>query len=70
MSESHSDIESSIGEGQSNFTSKIASGLPILLANFCLSYGRKLVTGCSGGVLDFLDPVLKRHSLDDLGEVV
>jgi hypothetical protein len=34
------------------------------------SYGRKLVTGCSGGVLGLLDAVLDRHSLDDLGEVV
>ena len=34
------------------------------------SYGRKLVTGFSGGVLDLLDPVLERHSLTDLGEVV
>ncbi len=34
------------------------------------SYGRKLVTDCSGGVLDLLESVVELHSLDDLGEVV
>jgi hypothetical protein len=33
-----------------------------------LSYARKLVTVISGGVFDLLDPVLERHSFDDLGK--
>ncbi len=33
------------------------------------SYARKLVTVISGGVFDLLDPVLERHSFDELGEV-
>ena len=33
------------------------------------SYARKLVTVTSGGVLDWLDPVLERYSFDELGEV-
>jgi len=33
------------------------------------SYAQKLVTVISGGVFDLLDPVLERHSFDDLGEV-
>ncbi len=32
------------------------------------SYARKLVTVISGGVFDLLDPVLERHSFDDLGK--
>lgn len=35
-----------------------------------VSYGQKLVTRLSGGVLDLLYPVLERHSLNDFGEVV
>ena len=34
-----------------------------------VSYARKLVTVISGGVFDLLDPVLERHSFDELGEV-
>ena len=34
-----------------------------------MSYGRKLVTERSGGVLNLLDSVLERHSLNDLTEV-
>ncbi len=33
------------------------------------SYAQKLVTGHSGGVFDWLDPVLERYSFDELGEV-
>ena len=33
-----------------------------------MSYARKLVTVISGGVFDLLDPVLERHSFDDLGK--
>jgi hypothetical protein len=33
------------------------------------SYGRKLVTGISGGVFDLLDPVLERYSFDEFGEL-
>jgi endonuclease/exonuclease/phosphatase family metal-dependent hydrolase len=37
----------------------------------CLtSYARKLVTAISSGVFDLFDPVLERHSFDELGEVV
>ena len=34
------------------------------------SYCRKLVTVCSGGVLNLLDSVLESHSLDDFGEMI
>ncbi len=34
-----------------------------------LNYARKLVTVISGGVFDLLDPVLERHSFDDVGEM-
>ena len=34
------------------------------------SYCRKLVTECSGGVLNLLDAVLEPHSLDDFGEMI
>ncbi len=33
------------------------------------NYARKLVTVISGGVFDLLDPVLERHSFDDVGEM-
>jgi len=33
------------------------------------SYARKLVTAISSGVFDLLDPVLERHSFDDVGEM-
>ena len=33
------------------------------------SYARKLVTVTSGGVFDWLDPVLEWYSFDELGEV-
>ena len=35
-----------------------------------VSYCRKLVTVCSGGVLNLLDSVLESHSLDDFGEMI
>jgi hypothetical protein len=35
-----------------------------------MSYDRKLVMDCSGGVLDLFYSVLECHSLDDLGEMV
>jgi hypothetical protein len=34
-----------------------------------VSYARKLVTAISSGVFDLLDPVLERHSFDDVGEM-
>ncbi len=34
-----------------------------------MNYARKLVTVISGGVFDLLDPVLERHSFDDVGEM-
>ncbi len=35
-----------------------------------VSYCRKLVTVCSGGVLNLLYTVLEPHALDDLGEMI
>jgi hypothetical protein len=37
--------------------------------SFRVSYARKLVTAISSGVFDLLDPVLERHSFDDVGEM-
>ena len=41
-----------------------------LLTHYKQSYARKLVTAISSGVFDLFDPVLERHSFDELGEVV
>ena len=54
----------------------VGSSLPPVLGRLWVSldaappsYARKLVTVTSGGVFDWLDPVLEWYSFDELGEV-
>jgi len=51
----------------------VHSKIRLYLASACIrpksSYARKLVTAISSGVFDLLDPVLERHSFDDVGEM-
>ncbi len=46
----------------------VTSPCPTAFRAITWSYARKLVTVISGGVFDLLDPVLERHSFDDLGK--